>query len=275
MIQKNPYLYLYATKPDMKKLIKKWPVFILLSSFLLIFTGCENSDNSEKKQLLVYCGITMIRPMTEIKEIIEKQENCQIEITKGGSGNLLKSIEQMGVGDLYLPGSDTYIFTAQQKDLIADTVCVGHNRLAMMVKKGNPLHIENDIKSLLSKDYYVVIGNPRSGSVGKATKALLVAIGIFEEVEQNAIRFTTDSKDLVSVIKNNEADLVINWYATYTWDDNSQYLDIIDVPEMESTRKKLLLAQLKSSRYPEIARKFMDYAQSQEGQAIFEKYGLK
>jgi len=242
---------------------------------VVLFYSCENHKNQNSKELLIYCGITMIRPMTEIKEIIEEQENCHIEITKGGSGNLLKAIEQSNIGDLYIPGSTEYIYSAFKKDLIQDTVTVGQNRLAVMVQKGNPLHIKPEIKSLSNKDYYVVIGNPNSGSVGKATKKLLVNQGIFDEVEQNAIRFTTDSKDLSMALINGEADLIVNWYATYTWDHNENRIDLLEVPGLENTRKKLILAQLKSSRHPDIAQKFLEYAKSPKGQAIFEKYGLR
>lgn len=246
--------------------------FLILS---FIITSCKTKQAEEKKELLIYCGITMIRPMTEIKQIIEKQENCHIEIMKGGSGNLLNAIEQNGVGDLYLPGSESYIYTALQKGMIKDTATVGHNKLALIIQKGNPSNIKPEIQSLSSKDYYVVIGNPNSGSVGKATKKLLLTEGIFEEVEQNAIRFTTDSKDLSMAIINNEADIIINWYATYTWDRNRDYMDILDIPSLENTKNKLVLAQLNSSQHPKIAQKIMAYAISPEGQAIFKKHGLK
>jgi molybdate transport system substrate-binding protein len=250
-------------------------IMIALVLGVLLLPSCDNENHHNRKELLVYCGITMIRPMTEIKEIIEKQENCHIEITKGGSGNLLKAIEQSHIGDLYIPGSSSYILSAYEKDLIQDTVTVGENRLAFMVQKGNPMKIQPEVKSLINKDYYVVIGNPNSGSVGKATKKLLVSEGVFEEVEQNAIRFTTDSKDLSMALINREADLVVNWYATYTWDNNSDYMDLLEVPGLEITKEKLVLAQLKSSQYPDIAQKFMLFAKSTQGQAIFEKYGLK
>jgi molybdate transport system substrate-binding protein len=253
---------------------KTYPILSLVF-ILFLQVACTNSDSKqEKKELLIYCGITMIKPMTEIKQSIEKQEHCSIEITKGGSGNLLKALETSGIGDLYLPGADNYIYTAFSKGLIVDTATVGKNRLAMMVQKGNPLHISSDLANLINKNYYVVIGNPNSGSVGKTTKKVLEKRGIFSEVEQNAVKFTTDSKDLTLLLKNKEADLVINWYATYTWDDNSKYMDAIAIDDKYEPNKKLILATLKSSKYPEIAQAFLKYASSEKGKAIFKKYGL-
>jgi len=248
---------------------------LLAAMLLLMIVSCNTQTDKNKKNLLIYCGITMIKPMAEIEKVIEKQEGCEIEITKGGSGNLLKALEQSGVGDLYLPGADSYIKTAYIKGLITDTVSVGYNKLAMLVQKGNPLKIPADLKSLENSDYYVVIGNPNSGSVGKMTKKILQAEGMFEEVEQNAIRFTTDSKDLSLALVNKEADLVVNWYATSTWESNRDYMDVLDIPELDKSRNQLILASLKSSKNPELSKKFMDYAKSPEGQAIFKKYGLR
>lgn len=248
---------------------------LFLFLFSVILYSCNYNHNNNDKELLIYCGITMIRPMTEIKEIIEKQENCSIEITKGGSGNLLVAIEQSGVGDLYLPGSENYITDALKKGLVKDTTTVGYNMLTVMVQKHNPLKISGDIRNLYLKDYYVVIGNPNSGSVGKATKKFLDSQGVFNKVEQNAIRFTTDSKDLSYALINKEADIVINWYATYTWDNNKDYMEILKVPKIEQSKSELILAQLSSSKHPDIAQKFLEYASSKEGKAIFEKYGFR
>ncbi len=87
--------------------MKKYFIIIIA---VVALQGCgRNESEQQKKELLIYCGITMIKPMTEIKSIIETQENCKITITKGGSGNLLKALKLSGIGDLYLPGSDSYI----------------------------------------------------------------------------------------------------------------------------------------------------------------------
>ena len=253
--------------------------FILAALFLLgvlFFVGCngKNDAGAGKKELLIYCGITMIRPMSDIAKTIEDREDCKIIITKGGSGNLLKSIKTNRVGDLYLPGSDSYIQASLKEGLVSETVFVGHNKAAIMVQKGNPKGISADLDNLADKKYYVVIGNPNSGSIGKETKKILIKKGIFEEVVDNVRHLTTDSKDLVTSLKNKEADLVINWYATATWPENEPFIDVLPISEQYCTKNKLVIGLLSTSKYPEIARKFMKYAASDEGVALFKKYGL-
>lgn len=234
----------------------------------------DGTNTEPQRELLVYCGITMIQPISEIASIIEKQENVKISIMKGGSGNLLRAIKFNKIGDLYLPGSESYIKTAKTEGLIMESVHVGFNKAAMMVQKGNPKNIPNDLKVLTNKDYYVVIGNPDSGSIGKETKKILTSIGIFNAVLQQASEMTTDSKRLIDVLKNGEADLVINWYATSVWSAHRDYVDVLVIDEKFAQRKRLVLGLLNSSKYPLIAKKFMTYAASEKGRRIFDKYGL-
>ncbi|MEA3544333.1 MAG: substrate-binding domain-containing protein [Thermodesulfobacteriota bacterium] len=243
---------------------------------LVVSESAMDSARSQK-ELLIYCGITMIQPMSEIATIIEKQENCKVTITKGGSGNLLKSILHNQTGDLYLPGSDRYfsIIANEHAGLVSETVLVGANRAAMMVQKGNPKAIPANLTSLADSQYAVVIGNPDSGSIGKETKKILEKKGIFADVVKNAMYMTTDSKELLKAIKNKEADIVINWFAASTWDDNGQFLDVIDIDPEYAQTKKLMLGLLKFSQNPDLAGKLMNLAGSKQGSEIFRKYGLR
>ena len=227
-----------------------------------------------KKELLVYCGITMIKPMSEIAKVIEEQEGCSIIITKGGSGNLLRAIKVNEVGDLYLPGSDSYIKTCQEENLVSETVHVGYNKAAIMVRKGNPKGISNDLGNMASPDYLVVICDPNSGSIGRETRKILERRGIYDQVVRNALKLTTDSKDLVNVLRDGQADVVINWYATSAWPENEPHVDALPIDEQYASKKKLVLGLLTFSEHPEIAKKFMAYASSEKGRALFQKYGL-
>lgn len=247
---------------------------ILLVAVSVFTASCGQAKKQRKKELLVYCGITMIKPMADIAKIIEEQENCKITITKGGSGNLLKSIKINKIGDMYLPGSDFYIKTCLREGLVTETVHVGHNKAAMMVQKGNPKGITADLDNLASEEYYVVICNPVSGSIGRETKKILDKKGIFQKVQDNARSITTDSKNLSLALINKQADVVINWYATSTWPENATYVEVLPIDEKYAAKKRLVIGLLKTASHPEIARKFMEYAASDKGRELFGKYGL-
>ena len=259
---------------QLNKNINQLVLTLLLILGLFVMSGCQQQKVEQKKEILIYCGITMIKPMTEIAGIIEQKYDCKVLITKGGSGNLLKSIKANKIGDLYLPGSGSYIQACLEQGLVTDTVHVGFNKAAMMVQKGNPKNIPGNLDSMADKSYYVVIGNPESGSIGRETEKILTKKGIFTQVADNVQMMTTDSKDLVRVLKDKEADLVINWYATSTWLENSGSLSVLPISDKYAGKKKLIIGLLRFSRYPEISKAFMEYASSAEGKAIFNKYGL-
>ena len=120
-----------------------------------------------KNELLVYCGITMVRPITELARSFEQRENVKITIAQGGSEDLFQSAKKSGLGDLYLPGEPSYREKHFSAGLFDEHVIVGYNQLAFMVQKGNPKKVRNEPRELLRKDLLVAIGNAESGSVGQ------------------------------------------------------------------------------------------------------------
>lgn len=269
-----------SRRPRVAKTIKISASMMTILFFLILLMGCEQQNKSpelrEKKEMLIFCGITMIKPMLEIARIIEVRENVRIVITKGGSGNQLKSLLYTQTGDLYLPGTDKYyeIIERDYPGIILETVFVGHNKAAIMVRKGNPMAISGDLLNFTRREYAVVIGNANSGSIGKETQSIFERKGIYDLVLQNAMKLTTDSKDLVKVLLNKEADLVINWYAVSTWDENKESVEVMEIDSEFVETQKLILGLLKYSQNREIARKFMQYASSEKGKIIFKKHGL-
>ena len=229
---------------------------------------------NESPELLVYCGITMMKPMQEIASIFEKQENCTVTFQAGGSGNLLRSIKKNKKGDLFLPGSDSYIKTCVEEGLITESVFVGYNKAAMMVRKGNPRNIPSDLEVLANPEYRVIIGNPNSGSIGQETRKILEKRGIFEAVVENTMDLTTDSRKLITALKEDQADVSINWYATSVWPENADFMEALPVDEAFASKKKLVLGLLASSTHPDLAKKFMTLASGEEGKELFRKYGL-
>ena len=143
-----------------------------------------------------------------------------------------------------------------------------------MVQEGNPSNIAANLENLADPAYYVVIGNPDSGSIGKETRRILEKVGLYELVLANTHELTTDSKDLVAALVEKRADLVVNWYAVSTWEENADHMDVLPISPELAPPKNLVLATLSTAKEPELAQIFMDYATSPKGKKIFEKYGF-
>ena len=246
----------------------------LAVTIITLFSGCSDDPKPKTKELLIYCGITMVHPMVEIAKIIETQEKCRIEILKGGSGHLYEVITSNRVGDMFLPGSAAFMEKIRQEKIVNDTVVVGYNRAALMVQKGNPLKITPELRNLTDQRYAVVIANPDSCSIGRLCKQLLEDLNLYQTTLDNAVYMTTDSKDLIKAIKEKKADLALNWQAPAFWPENREAVEILPLDEKIAARHPLILGRLNFSKHPEIVKKFMQLAKSPEGQAIFRRYGF-
>jgi molybdate transport system substrate-binding protein len=263
---------------------------ILFSPLLILalFTlgGCSDSTQQidaqqadaeqakGKPELLIYCGITMANPMKAIAEVIEREQNVKILINQGGSLDLYKSLAASRKGDLYLPGSASYREDNLADGLLGDFVHLGYNQAALLVKRGNPHRVQPLLTQLERSDLIVGVCNPDSGSIGRETKKILEAYGNYDKVLNNSSYMKTDSRNLNRALREGEIDLTLNWRATAFFPENREALQAVDLDPSLAKPKKLLLNLLSFSEHPQVARRFMEYAASAEGQAIFRRYGF-
>jgi molybdate transport system substrate-binding protein len=251
-------------------------LFIVLLAIMMLprLGRADDADKGADKGLFIYCGITMVRPITEIAHKFEAKEKVKVTISQGGSEDLYQSAKKSRMGDLYLPGEPDYRTKYLKEGLLGDYVTIGYNQLAMMVRKGNPKKVKGDLRELLRNDLLIIIGNAQSGSIGLASKEALEKIGIYTQVLDRAVFLAPDSRSLNIAMKKGEADLILNWRATGFFSDNAPYMDVVDLDRKTAKPQALLLNLLTFSTQKELARRFMDFAASAEGQSIFRKYGF-
>jgi len=258
-------------------MVRRLSLIVVLSS-LLWWPGIARAQGQPgegpRAEMLLYCGITMVKPMTEIAQAFEKRENVRIVIAQGGSEDLYQSAKKSGVGDLYLPGEPSYRERHLAEGLLGEYVTVGYNQMALIVQKGNPKRVKADPRELLRRDLVAIIGNAESGSVGLEAKAILDKLGIYPRVVKAAAFLAADTRSLMLAMRRGEADVTMSWRATGFFPENAEKLDVIDLPSQLARPQPLLLNLLKTSRHVDLARRFMSYAAGDEGQAIFRRYGF-
>lgn len=246
--------------------------FILLAQLIL----ASQVFAKEKPILIFYCGITMVKPITKMAKIIEKKYNCIIKISQGGSKDLYDSLKRAKKGDLYLPGSDSYRIKNLKDGYLIEGEYIGYNQAAIFVQKNNPKNIKN-LESFLDENIYTILCNATSGSIGKMTKNIFLNYKgefFYNEAHDNSVEIGTDSRNLNKALIDKKVDLTINWKATASWDENSKYIDYIPLNEKLAPKKKLRINLLSFSKNKKIAKAFIDFAISKEGQKIMKNYGF-
>lgn len=251
-------------------LIKFKRLFIL---FLILFSGFLYA----KSTVLIYCGITMVNPVKEMADILEKELGIKIVITQGGSADLFNSLKTSKIGDIYIVGEERYIKEYKKEGYFEDYIKnIGYNQVAIFVSKGNPKNVKN-LDDFLRDDLESMLCDYNTGSIGKMTKTVLENYGgakFFENAYLNTVLIGTDSRNINQAFVDKSIDLAINWKSTITFDNNSKKIDIINIDEKYAPKMHIPAVLLKSSQDKELAKKIIDFMVSQRGQEIMKKYGF-
>jgi len=248
------------------KILKSFVVILILATSLF----------AKKPTLIFYCGVTMAPAMSKIAKIVEQKEHCKIKIIQGGSQNLYDSLKTLKVGDMYLPGSDAYIKKYKKEGFFGKSVYVGYNKAAIFVQKGNPKHIKT-LDSLIDENIATALCNPKSGSIGKNTKKVLIKYKgkkFFEKAYDMAIVIGNDSRDLNKALRDKEADMSVNWRTTAFLKENKPFIDVVEIDEKYAPKKKLMLTGLRFSKHKNLVEKFLNFASSKKGLSIMREYGF-
>lgn len=131
---------------------------------------------------------------------------------------------------------------------------------------------------MVKKNIKTIVCDYETGSIGKMTKKILVKYkneDFFNDVFDNAVLIGTDSRNINQALRKKDVDMSINWKATAFYNNNSKYIDIIDIDEKFAPKKRLVLNLLSFSKYPNIVKDFMKVASSKDGIKIMKKYGFR
>jgi molybdate transport system substrate-binding protein len=257
----------------------KLTVFSSLLTLLILLSGCDHPSIDEPQTappLKVFSGITMVQPLQKVATEFTKRTGIAVEIQQGATGLLYKTLVTDRQGDVFFPGSERLRLRDQSHpdNIFAEHVFVGYNRLAMMVAKGNPRQLTNDLNQLTDPNLSVVLATVNSGTIGQESKKMLDSLGLTTAVYDNVTYFTTDSHRLASAIQQKHADVILNWYAAGQWAQSKDSMDVIALDPNIAQLKRLEISVLTFSKQPQIAKHFLAFARSEFGLRTFAEYGF-
>ena len=257
----------------------KWRQTLLMCTLgLFVLSGCDNyresATTAPPKELLLYCGATMANAMREVSNQFEKQENCVVKIISGGSGYMLRCIQINQVGDFYLPGQESFMQQCINADLISSSKVIGCNRAAMMVARNNPRRITPDLSNFTNGKYRTILGNRKSGSIGRETYNLLQPLGMYDAAIKQTMYIAVDTQDMVQSIAEGKADLALCWQASIASYDDSNAVEILPIADTSVPSHQLILGTLKCVHLPELAQRYIDFVLSRQGKEILRRFAL-
>lgn len=227
---------------------------------------------AEKPQsLMVYCGAGMRKPMDEIGQLFKEKYDISVVYNYAGSGHLLNQIELAQMGDVYQPGTIYYFDIAKEKSFIDYEKFVAYHVPVIAVPKGNPANITG-LADLTKSGVRLAMGDPEACAIGKLGIEILEKNGIRDGVEENTIARGATVNALIVYVSTGDVDAAITWRESVLFAPDET--DFIEIPGNENIINTIPIGVLTYSENKEYARNFVDFVTSDEGKAIYLKYGF-
>ena len=224
----------------------------------------------EEESIMVYSGAGMREPMDEIGQVFQKKYGTEVKYNYAGSQALLSQMELTKVGDAYMPGETMYIEIAWEKGLTGYQRLVCYHIPVIAVPKGNPANI-TCLEDLARPGVTLIFGNPDVAAIGRTAKEILERNGLYEAAWANVVATLPTMNEVMVHIAVGQAQASINWWDTVKAAEN---IEVVEIPREQNSIEIIPIGVTTFTKYPETARRFVDFCVSGEGKAIFEKYGF-
>lgn len=244
---------------------------VLALALMLTPVGGYSQETKEAKSIMVYSGAAIRKPMDELGPLFEQKYGVKVIYNYGGSGDLLGQMELMKKADIYQPGAQLYLNIAKKKGFIDYEKLIAYHVPVIAVPKGNPANI-TCLKDLARPGIKVALCNAKGCAIGKIANKVLKKNGIKDAVEKNVVTRTATANVLVLDVAMRMVDAAIIWEELALFAPDKT--DIITIPREENIIKIIPIGALTFSQNKEDAKKFVDFASSREGKAIYEKHGF-
>jgi len=226
----------------------------------------------QAKSLLVFAGAAAKPPLEEIAKLYEQKYGVKVECTFGGSGTLLSQMILARRGDVYIPGSDDFMDTAEKKGAVAKgkrkLVC--YLMASICVQKGNPKGIRR-LEDLARPGLRVGIAQPEAVCLGDVALEVFRITGLKEKIWPNIVTQAASCEQTATILKLKQVDAVIGWDVFAKWHPDD--IQILPLPKAAQRWRYIPAAVTKFATDPVEAQRFVNFVCSKTGKAIFKKYG--
>jgi molybdate transport system substrate-binding protein len=186
---------------------------------------------------------------------------------------LLSRIKLSRRGDLYMPGDKHYVDQAAEEGMIRTRKPVCYFVPTILVQKGNPKKIAG-LGDLIRPGVKLGLGDTRACAIGRISKRIFEKNDIcWADVEKNLSFQSLTVNELGMQIQAKSLDAAIVWDAIARY--YAAHGQEVVIPTRQNIISTVEVGVLDFTQNEETARKFVDFAASERGRAIFKKHNYR
>lgn len=236
----------------------------------------NKSSNEAKKagNLTIFAAASMTDVLDDLKSEFQK-ENPGSELTFNfdSSGTLKTQIDSGAKADVFISAAQKQMNGLEEENKLENDTRIDllENEVTLAAAKGNDKKI-TDFKDLSSdKVEKIALGNS-DVPVGQYSEEILKKLGIWDQI-QDKITFGSNVREVTTWVSEKTVDCGI----VYKTDAIIADLDVVAVADDSMLENKVIYpaAVLKDSQNKELAKKYIEFLQSEKASEIFKKYGFK
>lgn len=251
-------------------------------------TPAEPAADGEQVELTVFAAASMTETLDEIAALYEAANpNVTLSFNYDSSGTLKTQIQEGADCDLFisagqlqmnqLDAADTTGSNEEDLDFVLSDSRIDllENKVTLCVPESNPQHLESfdDLPAAFQNGEILMAMGNEDVPVGQYTQKILAYYDLNEEELASAgmITYGTNVKEVTTQVSEGSVDCGV----IYCTDAFSAGLEIVDYATAEMCGQVIYpAAVLNVSTHPDEAQAFLDYLQTEECTAIFEKVGF-
>ena len=240
---------------------------LILLSFACLFIGCAGEE------LVIFGAMSLTDSLTEVSQRFGTARNVKVYCNFAGSSTLQRQIEKGAPADVFISASpkqmdalqgDGLLYEGSRQDILT-------NRLVLVAPINSSLSM-TDV-GMLAQDSIrrIAIGEPSSVPAGIYGREALTHLGVWDTVEPKLIP-STDVRSTLAYVGSGEVDVGIVYQTDAAI--SRKVRSIYQFPDSSHSPIVYPAAVLRDTGHKALAQAFLDYLQTAEVAAIFEKYGF-
>jgi molybdate transport system substrate-binding protein len=232
--------------------------------------------------LTVFAAASLTDAFQEIGQVFEAaQPGVRVIFNFAGSQQLALQIEQGAEADVFASADQRHVDKLVAAGLIASDASqvFAHNRLVVVLPGDNPGQIETlkdlarpGLKLILAGEQ-VPAGNYARQVLGKLSADPAYGPGFQDAVLRNVVSNEENVRQVVAKVQFGEADAGIVYLSDLT-SGSVLSLRQIDIPDRFNVTATYPIAVLKAAPHAGLARQFVQFVLSPDGQRILAQWGL-
>ena len=253
----------------------RWSPAMLL---LLALAACAGSS-PDSREVTVFAAASLREPFTALAETFEAQHpGVRVTFNFAGSQALAQQLNAGAAADVFASADARQMDWAVEGGSVADgsAAVIAHNRLVVILPPENPAGIQR-LADLARPGVRVVVGAEDVPAGAYARQWLDQAAqdpahgeAFRDQVLANVVSLEESVAAIRTKVLLGEADAGV----VYASDTAGQDLLTIEIPAGQNVQASYYIAPVLAGPQPDLARAFIDFVLSAEGQRILAESGL-